>query len=75
MADGIKTLIESGIAIEDVSKMASINPATSLGIEKTTGSIAEGKTADIAVLDDEYNVIYTFIDGECVYKNDGGEKA
>jgi len=73
MADGIKNLITSGIPIEDVSKMASINPASSLGIEKITGSIAVGKLADIAVLDDEYNVVYTFIDGICVYKKDGGE--
>ena len=47
----------------------------SLGIEKITGSIAVGKIADIAVLDEKYNVAYTFIDGECVYKKEGGEKA
>lgn len=68
MADGVKNLITSGIPIEDVSKMASFNPAKSLKIENTTGSIAKGKCADFAVLNGEYNIDYTFIDGKLIYQ-------
>lgn len=68
MADGVKNLITSGISICDVSKMASFNPAKSLKMENETGSIAKGKLADLAVLDEEYNVVKTFVDGKCVYE-------
>lgn len=68
MADGIKNLVLSGIPIEDVSRMASETPAKTLKIENITGSIKKGKLADITVLDDNYNVCMTFIDGKCVYK-------
>ncbi len=65
--DGFKNLVSIGIPIEDASKMASYNPAKSLGIDAQTGSIEKGKCADIVVLDDSFNVVYTFVDGECVY--------
>lgn len=67
VADGVKNLVTSGIPIEDVSKMASFNPAKTLKIDNMTGSIKKGKLADLAVLDDEYNVCYTFVNGQCVY--------
>ncbi len=67
MADGVKNLITDGIPIEDVAKMASFNPAKSLKLENTIGSIAVGKTADLAILDENYNVVSTYIDGKAVY--------
>ena len=68
MADGVKNLITSGIPIEDVSKMASFNPARRLKVENQIGSIAVGKMADFAVLDNSYNVEATFINGTLVYQ-------
>lgn len=68
MADGVKNLISSGVPIEDVSKMASLNPAKSLKIENITGSIAIGKCADLTVLDSQYDVNYTFINGVLRFK-------
>ncbi len=64
MADGVKNLILSGIPIEEVSKMASKNPAETLSIYSETGSITVGKYADIAVLDKEYNVVCAFVNGK-----------
>ncbi len=66
--DGVKHLIKKGIPIEDVSKMASYNPAKSIKKENEVGSISIGKCADLVVLDNEYNVEYTFINGSCVYR-------
>ncbi len=65
--DGVKNLISLGIPLEHVSKMASLNPAKTLKQEKTIGSIKQGKLADIVVLDSTYNVLYTFVNGRCVY--------
>jgi len=67
MLDGVKNLLKSGVPLEDVSKMASLNPAKSLKLDGVTGSIEAGKAADIVVLDSEYNPVCTFIDGVCVY--------
>lgn len=65
--DGVKNLIDSGISINDVSKMASLSPAKALGIEKETGSISVGKLADLVVLDNKYNVEKTFVNGKCAF--------
>lgn len=67
MLDGVKNLLASGIPLVEVSKMASLNPARSLKMDAVTGSIALGKAADIIVLDKEFNLICTYVDGVCVY--------
>lgn len=69
VADGVKNLLRSKIPIEDVSRMASLNPATSLKMADRTGSIARGKLADLVVLDEEWNVEHTFVNGTCVYQS------
>lgn len=66
--DGVKNLVSLGIPIEDISKMTSYNPAKTLKIDKITGSIKQGNLADIVVLDSDYNVLYTFVNGKLVYK-------
>lgn len=68
LADGVRHLIRDGIPMENVAKMASYNPAKEIGLDSEIGSITVGKRADLAVLDEAYNVVYTFVDGECVFK-------
>ena len=67
MLDGVKNLAASGVPLEDISKMASLNGAKSLKMEHLIGSISVGKSADFAVLDKNYDVNCTFVDGTCVY--------
>lgn len=74
MLNGVRNLLKSGIPIEEVSKMASLNPAKSLKMDDVTGSLAPGKAADIVVLDNEYNVVCTYIDGVCVYDANDSNK-
>lgn len=47
---------------------ASLNPATTLGIEKTKGSLDIGKDADIIITDNEFNVEKTIIGGQMKYE-------
>lgn len=70
LLDGVKNLLKAGIPMGDVTKMASYNPAKSLKLEQTTGSIAVGKCADLVVLNKDYDVEYTFVNGECVYRKE-----
>lgn len=55
------------MGLPDVIRMASLNPAKQIGIDKETGSLDEGKDADIAILDKNFNVISTFVKGTQVY--------
>ena len=63
----VKNLYASEIPLEHISKMASLNPAKSMKIDHITGSIAEGKAADIVILNQDYDLEATYLDGECVF--------
>ncbi|MFC6980593.1 N-acetylglucosamine-6-phosphate deacetylase [Microbulbifer taiwanensis] len=60
----------AGIDFRDAVHMASLSPAKFLGIDNRTGSIAQGKDADIAVLDCDGNVRATLYRGELIYCNE-----
>lgn len=64
---GVQNLLKDGYPMTDVAKMAARNPAETLGISHVCGSLAPGKLADLAVLDKDYRVIHTFVNGRCVY--------
>lgn len=56
------------LTIRDAVSWVSLNPATTLGISKQTGSIAIGKYADIVVMDESCNVKMTLLKGNRVFK-------
>jgi imidazolonepropionase-like amidohydrolase len=47
--DAAKTMKYGGVPEEDALKMITLNPAKQLGIDKRTGSIEQGKDADIVI--------------------------
>ena len=53
----------TNLSIPEVIRMASLNPARQIGIAKTTGSLVEGKDADIVILDKQLNVKATYVRG------------
>jgi N-acetylglucosamine-6-phosphate deacetylase len=57
-----------GLSIQDAVKMATINPAKVIGLDEKKGSLAEGKDADILVLDEDVNVVMTIVGGRIVYR-------
>jgi len=64
LKDGFKNLLSIGIPLADISRMISGNPARLNGLFEETGSIEEGKLADLTVTDDEGNIFMTIINGE-----------
>ena len=58
----------SKIPLHECVNCASLNPATTLGIQDKKGSIKEGKDADIVILDNEFNVKKTIIGGKIKYE-------
>lgn len=69
MNRAVKNLVEkAGVPFEKAIDCATKNPAINLGVYDKLGSIKEGKTADFAVLDKDFNVIMTIREGEIIYK-------
>lgn len=61
---GFRNLLLSGYPLADVSRMASLNPAKSIGLAHRIGSIEAGKDADLLVLDAGYSLKAVFLDGK-----------
>lgn len=57
----------TGAPLEIAVRLATINPAKVAGIDKVTGTIEVGKRADLVVLDNDMEIIYTFSKGRKVY--------
>ena len=51
-------------------KSATLHPAQMLGISDKKGTLDYGTDADFVLLDDELNVLRTYIAGECVWNPD-----
>ncbi len=55
------------IPLHEIVLSATLQPAKVIGIENITGSLEVGKLADVAVLDPNFEVIATIVNGEIVY--------
>jgi N-acetylglucosamine-6-phosphate deacetylase len=55
-----------GLDLPAAVRMATLTPATIIGLQDEIGSLAAGKRADLLLLDPDLNVTRVFIDGEAV---------
>ncbi len=58
-----------GLSLQDAVKMATVNPAKVIGVEKKKGSLVEGKNADLVILNEDVRVTMTVVGGRIVYEN------
>ncbi len=58
---------DCGFNICDVIKMVSHTSARIIGEDRTIGSIENGKKADLCIIDKDFNIKYTIIDGKMEY--------
>jgi len=69
MNRALKNLVEfTGISLPVAMRMASLNPATALGVSDRKGSLELGKNADIVIFESNYRIRYTIVSGEILYK-------
>ncbi|GAA0289992.1 N-acetylglucosamine-6-phosphate deacetylase [Gracilibacillus halotolerans] len=69
MIDGVKNMMNiAGATIDDIIRMASMNPAKQIGVYDRKGSIEVGKDADILLLDEDYTIRYTICKGKIAYE-------
>jgi len=63
----VRVAIESmDLALPDAFRMASLTPATILGVSDRKGSLEAGKDADVVILDDDLRVVHTVVRG-CIF--------
>ena len=68
MERAVQVMVEQvGAPLTDAVRMASLNGARVLGIDRGKGSLTVGKDADLVVLDDQYRVHMTAVDGRISY--------
>lgn len=60
---GAKKMRQLGVQLNEISKMASYNPAKVTGIISYTGTIENGKNADIIICDDNADIKNVFVKG------------
>ena len=65
----LKNVISFGIPEKQAVKSATINPAKAIRVDDKTGSIEEGKLADILVVDKDYNIKLVIVKGEFKVNN------
>ncbi len=71
LIDAVKNMVELvGVDLLDAVHMASLNPAKLLDVDNSVGSIKVGKKANLVIIDDDYNVKMTIINGQIVFKDD-----
>ncbi|NLT11199.1 MAG: N-acetylglucosamine-6-phosphate deacetylase [Clostridiaceae bacterium] len=67
VAEGVRNLVSIGIPIENAIRAATINPARVLGIDQETGSLSQGKLADITVLNQDLIPVMTISMGRVIF--------
>jgi N-acetylglucosamine-6-phosphate deacetylase len=65
----VKNLAEfAGLPLQSAVASTTVNPARVIGIDKETGSLEEGKDADITAMDEDFNILFTMVKGEIVFR-------
>lgn len=65
MNEAVKNIVQKcGVPLCDAVDFASYNPAKNLGVEKDYGSVEEGKFANFALLDNNFNVKKVMVKGK-----------
>jgi len=64
----VRTMLRlAGTPLPETIQMITITPARIMGIDKTKGSLAKGKDADVVIFDENINIKMTMIGGKIVY--------
>ncbi|MGO4546224.1 N-acetylglucosamine-6-phosphate deacetylase [Paenibacillus sp. 2TAB23] len=64
----LRNTIELGISVPEAVAMATKTPADILGLSNK-GRISEGADADLVLLDEQFNVLWTMVEGKLLYQS------
>lgn len=69
MNEALRNTVQLGVPLVDAVRMASTTPADLLGL-MSKGRIAEGADADLVLLNDNFEVLWTMVEGRMVYRSE-----
>ena len=75
MADAVRMMLSLGASELEIASMSATNPARLLKINADSGSIEEGKRADLVGLDTQGIVRLTIVGGEILFQEELGKTA
>ena len=61
-------LHNTGRSLQEAWRISSLNAARSIGLSARKGSLEPGKDADLVLLDQEFNVLLTVVEGKIAYE-------
>ncbi len=61
-------MLNTGLSLPGVVRLATYNPAKLLGIENTKGHLAPGLDADFTIFDADMNIQATYVLGRQIYR-------
>ncbi|EDP58455.1 N-acetylglucosamine-6-phosphate deacetylase [Vibrio sp. AND4] len=65
MIEAVQNTVEhAGIALDEALRMATLYPATAIGVEERLGRIRKGMVANLTVFDRNFNVKATIVNGQ-----------
>jgi N-acetylglucosamine-6-phosphate deacetylase len=65
MIEAVRNCVEHvGIPLDEALRMATLYPASAIGIETAFSTIEVGKYANLAIFDNHYNVLATVVNGQ-----------
>jgi N-acetylglucosamine-6-phosphate deacetylase len=63
----------AGLSVADAVRMATLTPASVIGVQEDRGSLEPGKRADAVVMDADAGIIKTFVGGSLLHDSEAGE--
>jgi N-acetylglucosamine-6-phosphate deacetylase len=70
LENGVRNVMtHSGYGLCHAIRMASLNPAMAVGIDREVGSLEAGKRANLIIMDDAVNIKKVFLDGDLAVEN------
>lgn len=68
MDEGVRLLVsQAGLPFDEAVRMATLYPARAIGVDQQLGSIKAGYVANLIVLDQDYKVLATLVNGELTH--------
>ena len=62
-----KQLDYTDLPVWEAVNAASLNPAKRIGVDERKGSLETGKDADIAIVNENFDVLRTIVGGRSIY--------
>ncbi|MDF2155249.1 N-acetylglucosamine-6-phosphate deacetylase [Vibrio sp. CAU 1672] len=65
MIEAVQNAVEhAGIALDEALRMATLYPATAIGVENRLGRVRKGMVANLAIFDRDFNIKATVVNGQ-----------